>query len=345
MTVTSPGGNFASMSTSAERMRRLRERRTAALIPVDGPTPLPEADQLAPAVEEALTALKLGERDAAAAQLARRYAAAIDQAADPAYALRWLGPLLLRTLGELQATPAAHPARKPERSRPNQIERLRAAQAASRRVEALERLRAAQLERGGKRDAAVKAAAGDLKSIAAGLAATRDAVAAAAAAHLKALAALAMATDQHNARLAEGRALLAERGLRVRDDLVDEGLEHAEGCLDSQGMRAGNVDWTPVPAAGIAAHALRLVFAGFGPLHPLAQIGKYTWRPFEVEGRPDKLRVPALADVGARIPPGPSRAVMPERLSVAETVARPPESLPGGYYRDPPPRRAKAAAR
>ena len=65
MTVTSPGGNFASMSTSAERMRRLRERRTVALIPVDGPSPLPEDEQLAPAVEESLGALKLRPEDAA----------------------------------------------------------------------------------------------------------------------------------------------------------------------------------------------------------------------------------------------------------------------------------------
>ena len=71
--------------------------------------------------------VELAERDTAAAQLARLYAAVIDQAADPAYALRHLGPLLLRALGELQATPAARPAAKPERSRPNQIERLRAA--------------------------------------------------------------------------------------------------------------------------------------------------------------------------------------------------------------------------
>ncbi len=107
-------------------MRRLRERRAAALIPVDGPCPLPQADQLTTAVAETLDALKLSERDAAAAQLARRYATVIDQAADPAYALRWIGPLLLRALGELHATPAARPAGKPERTTPNRIARLRA---------------------------------------------------------------------------------------------------------------------------------------------------------------------------------------------------------------------------
>ena len=118
-------------SSSTERMRALRARRAAALIPVDGPCPLPEADQLAPAAAETLGALKLGERDAAAAQLARGYARAIDQAKDPAYALRHLGPLLLRALGELQATPAARPAAKPERSRPNRVQQLRAAHANS----------------------------------------------------------------------------------------------------------------------------------------------------------------------------------------------------------------------
>jgi hypothetical protein len=119
------------MSTSTERMRRLRERRASALIPVDGPSPLPEDEQLAPAVAETIGALELGARDAAAAQLARGYARAIDQAKDPAYALRHLGPLLLRALGELHATPAARPAVKPERSRPNRVAQLRAAHANS----------------------------------------------------------------------------------------------------------------------------------------------------------------------------------------------------------------------
>jgi hypothetical protein len=41
------------------------------------------------------------------AQLARRYAAAIDQAADQAWAARWLMPELLRVLVALRATPMA----------------------------------------------------------------------------------------------------------------------------------------------------------------------------------------------------------------------------------------------
>lgn len=103
------------MSTSAERMRRLRERRAALLEPVDGP-PLRAADELlAPAVEETLSALGLAPRFAAAAQLARQYAAAIDGARDEAAALRVFGPQLLKVLEALRATPmsrkgAADPA-------------------------------------------------------------------------------------------------------------------------------------------------------------------------------------------------------------------------------------------
>jgi hypothetical protein len=118
------------MSTSTERMRRLRERRAAGLIPVDGRPPLAEEDRLAPAVEESIAALKLGEEHAAAAMIARRYAEAIDQARDQAWALRWIGPNLLRALTELQATPASRPAsRRPGPERPNQVQRLRAAHA------------------------------------------------------------------------------------------------------------------------------------------------------------------------------------------------------------------------
>jgi hypothetical protein len=40
------------MSTSTERMRRLRERRAAGLLPAEGQAPRDAADLLAPAVEE-----------------------------------------------------------------------------------------------------------------------------------------------------------------------------------------------------------------------------------------------------------------------------------------------------
>lgn len=112
------------MSTSTERMRRLRARRAALLEPVDGP-PLRDADELlAPAVEETLAALQLAERDAAAAQVARAYASAIDQARDQAYALRWLGPLLLAALTALQATPASRPAGARQPAGPQRVNRI-----------------------------------------------------------------------------------------------------------------------------------------------------------------------------------------------------------------------------
>jgi hypothetical protein len=114
-------------------MRRLRERRAAALVPIDGQTPLPEADLLAPAVEETITALELGEADAAVAQLARATARAIDQARDPAYALRWLGPELLRLLMALQATPMSRKAVRPVGRQPSPLDRLRVVHASGKR--------------------------------------------------------------------------------------------------------------------------------------------------------------------------------------------------------------------
>ena len=184
-----------------------------------------------------------------------------------------------------------------------------AVRAATRRVEAIEQLRAAQLERGGQRAAAVKSAAKDLAGMATALATSRDQVAAAAAEHLRQLAALASAAEGHNALLAQSRARLAELGLRVRDDLVDEGQEHAEGVLDSQGVRAGGIDWTLVPAGGVVAHGLREVFGRESLLHPLSQIGRNAWRAHEVEARPNGLKVPSLADAGAVAPEAPPRVI------------------------------------
>lgn len=119
------------MGDSTERMRRLRERQAAALEPAAGPR-LRDADELlGPAVEQALAALDLGARYAAAAQLARRYAAAIDEAASPAAALVRLGPLLVKVLAELGATPAARKAAPgpPERRGTGKIDQLRTAHA------------------------------------------------------------------------------------------------------------------------------------------------------------------------------------------------------------------------
>jgi hypothetical protein len=118
-------------------MRCLRERRTAGLIPVDGPAQLPVEDRLLPAVEETLAALELGENGRAAAQLAKRYAAAIDQAQNPAYALRWLGPLLLASLESLQATPMSRKAVRPVGRQPSPLDRLRVVYASGKRLDGL----------------------------------------------------------------------------------------------------------------------------------------------------------------------------------------------------------------
>jgi hypothetical protein len=114
-------------------MRRLRERRAAGLLPVDGEPPRPEDERLLPAVEETLAALELGAGDRAAAQLARRYAQVIDEARDQAWAYRWIGPLLLQALTELKATPMSRrEAAKPPPGQLSQLDRLRAARVRAR---------------------------------------------------------------------------------------------------------------------------------------------------------------------------------------------------------------------
>lgn len=66
---------------------------------------------LARSVEAGLKQLNLADSDKAAAVLARRYAEQIDASRDDpklhAWALRWLGPLLLDCLKQLNMTPAA----------------------------------------------------------------------------------------------------------------------------------------------------------------------------------------------------------------------------------------------
>ena len=66
---------------------------------------------LSRSVEIGLKQLDLGDQDKAAAVLARRYAEQIDGHRDDpklhAWALRWIGPLLLQTLQQLGMTPAA----------------------------------------------------------------------------------------------------------------------------------------------------------------------------------------------------------------------------------------------
>ncbi|HEY1914251.1 MAG TPA: hypothetical protein VGH27_01635 [Streptosporangiaceae bacterium] len=120
------------MATSTDRVRRFRERQRQLLEPAD-PPPVRDADELlAPAVEETIEALKLRERDAGAAQLARGYAASIDHAKDPAAALRVFGPLLLKSLEALGATPASRAGRagvKPQAPKgpPSGLSKLRSA--------------------------------------------------------------------------------------------------------------------------------------------------------------------------------------------------------------------------
>jgi hypothetical protein len=90
-----------------------------------------------PAVQETIATLGLLGTDSAAAKLAQRYAKTIDQALDlgpKVYfaTLRWIGPLLLDTLKELGATPAARAAllkNKPAapETKPNGLAALRAA--------------------------------------------------------------------------------------------------------------------------------------------------------------------------------------------------------------------------
>jgi hypothetical protein len=178
-----------------------------------------------------------------------------------------------------------------------------AVRGAERRLEALTSLRSAQVARSGQREAAVKSAAGDLTSMTKGLAASRDAVAAAAGEHLRTLAQLVNAAEAHNALVTKSRDRLAALGLSVRDDLVDVagGQEHPEGTADV-GLRAGGVDWIPVPAQGVVDHAVRQVFRD-----PLTQQGRFRWRPHETDQRADGLALPTLASVGAKLPPEPPR--------------------------------------
>ena len=100
-----------------------------------------DVDQMLwPAVCETIAVLKLDPdgADAAAAKLAQQYARTIDAAApgkDYAYAVRWLGPELLKVLESLGATPAARAAitgKKPVKpdAKPSGLATLRAAREA-----------------------------------------------------------------------------------------------------------------------------------------------------------------------------------------------------------------------
>jgi hypothetical protein len=124
-------------ASSTERSRLHRARKAAAIEALEHPVLRDAAELLAPAVEETLMELGLGEQDQAAAQLARRYAAVIDGARDPAWALRWIGPLLQDCLTSLQATPASRKAQPPVKPVPTALDRLRQAHAANTRPSGL----------------------------------------------------------------------------------------------------------------------------------------------------------------------------------------------------------------
>ena len=127
---------------------------------------------------------------------------------------------------------------------------------------------------------------------------------------------------------------MAELGLRVTDDLSAEGAEHPEGALiGSQGIRAEGTDWKPVQSGGVIAHALRAVFEPAGPSHPFACFGKYQfgWRPWEVEARPDGLKIPGLEDVGAAGARPPAPRVLPQRPQISDFMR--PAATADGFRR------------
>ena len=95
------------------------------------PANLRPADQLMQhAVAQTLDELGLDGKDRGAVRLALEYAITIDGCRDPAWAMRWLGPLLLDCLESLGATPLARSRIKggaPAVTPVNQLAKLRAA--------------------------------------------------------------------------------------------------------------------------------------------------------------------------------------------------------------------------
>jgi methylmalonyl-CoA mutase cobalamin-binding subunit len=180
-----------------------------------------------------------------------------------------------------------------------------AARLTARRVQALETARAAELEEAGQRAAAAEAARPEIEQMAARLASSRDEIAAAAAEHLRVLAALADRAGEHNTLLAAFRYRLAELGLA--------------GNLDND-LLAGGVTWTPVPADGLAVHALLQVFPPSGPQHPLSRVSAHSWLPEQVEQRPDGLQMPTLQDAGLQAPEPPAIA-WPRQADVPQLEA------------------------
>ena len=116
------------MSTSTERITRLRQRQAEAL-QADPDARLRDADELLyPAVAASVEALGLGPEDTAAAQVALQLARVIDSARDQAWAMRWLAPNLMATLEALHATPMSRSKVKknPAPAGPSRLDQLRA---------------------------------------------------------------------------------------------------------------------------------------------------------------------------------------------------------------------------
>jgi len=176
----------------------------------------------------------------------------------------------------------------------------------ARRLEALESLRAAQIERTGARSDLVTNSARLFKEVSDSLTSSRDAISAAAQEHMDSTAKLVLAVNEHNANLKSAHDQFAGMGLRVRDDLIEDGADHDEGCHDSQGVRVSGTDWTPVPADGVAAHALTRVFAVTdGPYNTFVRLG-LLWRDYQVTARCDHLEMP---DVPELLHPEPAPGV------------------------------------
>lgn len=102
------------------------------------------SELLWPAVRETLASIDTRPEDAAARKLAQRYAQVIDGMPDKgargqpdqAWAMRWIGPLLLDALRELRATPAARaeaaPAKPGATPGADQLAKLRVSKASRR---------------------------------------------------------------------------------------------------------------------------------------------------------------------------------------------------------------------
>ncbi len=122
-------------TSSTDRVRAFRARQRAKLqADPDAARLRAVDDMLAPAVRATVEALNLGPEDTAAAQVALQLARVIDQAADQAWAYRWLAPHMLAALEALNATPMARarvkgPVKGPDRT--NWLAELRAARPAN----------------------------------------------------------------------------------------------------------------------------------------------------------------------------------------------------------------------